>query len=412
MPPAPSRPAPDAWISAAEAARTLGVTRQTLYAYVSRGFIRSETTSGATRERRYARDDVDRMRRRGEERRNPDKVAAHALQWGLPILESSITLIADGRLYYRGHDAVELARTRSLDEVASLIWTGQFDAAPAAKTRSTTGPTAAWPGARAADVPFVARAQAALAIASASDAAAFDLRPDSVALTGGRILTVLARVAADARGSHARMADALAAAWKLNAAGAAVIRAALILCADHELNVSAFTARCVASANANPYAVVIAGLSALEGTKHGGMTSRVESMLRTMRRETRLRAALATRLRHGERIGGFGHPLYPAGDPRASALLEMLGAHYPKSAELRFATTLAAVGQSVTREQPNLDFALAAVARVLALPAGSGITLFALGRTIGWIGHAIEQYATEQMIRPRARYVGRPPNAP
>ncbi len=108
----------------------LDVSRATLYAYVSRGFVRSRATSGASRERRYSRDDVERLRRRTEERRDPDKAAARALQWGMPILESSITLIDAGRLYYRGHDAVTLSRTRSIADVASLIWSGSFDAAP------------------------------------------------------------------------------------------------------------------------------------------------------------------------------------------------------------------------------------------------------------------------------------------
>src|SRR3954465_5321202 len=108
----------DPWISAAEAAKTLGGRRETLYEYVSRGMIRSQSTSDATRERRYARDDVDRLRRRAEERRNPDKVAAHALQWGTPVLESAITLIADGTVFYRGRNAVDLARTAAVEAVA------------------------------------------------------------------------------------------------------------------------------------------------------------------------------------------------------------------------------------------------------------------------------------------------------
>src|SRR4051812_8806214 len=99
------------WLPAAEAARVLNVTHATLYAYVSRGLIRSEAGHGPTRARRYARDDIDRVRRRAEERRNPDKVAAHALQWGMPVLESSITRIADNTIYYRGHDAIALARS-------------------------------------------------------------------------------------------------------------------------------------------------------------------------------------------------------------------------------------------------------------------------------------------------------------
>ena len=84
----------------------------------------------------------------------------------------------------------------------------------------------------------------------------------------------------------------------------------------------------------------------------------------------------------------------------------MLRERYPKSRELGFVLDVADAAIAITRERPNLDFALASVARVLRLPAGSPLTLFAIGRTIGWIGQAIEQYATGQLIRPRAKYVG------
>jgi citrate synthase len=115
---------------------------------------------------------------------------------------------------------------------------------------------------------------------------------------------------------------------------------------------------------------------------------------------------VAARLRRGERLDGFGHPLYAAGDPRAAMLIGLLRERYAGSAELRFILRFEAAGTAVIREKPNLDFALAAVARVLGLPAGSPLALFAIGRTVGWIGHAIEQYATGQLIRPRAKYVG------
>ena len=187
------------------------------------------------------------------------------------------------------------------------------------------------------------------------------------------------------------------------------MRAALVLCADHELNVSSFTARCVASAGSHPYAVVIAGLAALEGPKHGGASARVESMLESMRRARPLRGAVGARLRRGEPIDGFGHPLYRDGDPRARLLLDLLGERYAKSAEYRFVMEFAQAATSATGEHPNLDFGLAAVGRVLNLPPGSPLILFAIGRSVGWIGHAIEQYATGQLIRPRAKYVGVPP---
>ena len=386
------------WMLAGDAARVLGVRRETLYAYVSRGLIRSQATAGRTRERRYAREDVERLQRRTAERRDPGRAAAQALQWGLPILESSITLIDGGAIYYRGHDTIELARTRSIEEVASLIWTGRFDApvataAPSAATRDVVR-----------DLPFVPRAQSALATAAARDALAYDLRPQAVARTGWRILTMLTRCAGPSARTEPAIDRMLARAWGVPERSTGVLRAALILCADHELNVSSFTARCVASAGSSPYAVVIAGLAALEGTRHGGMSARVEAMLAEMRR-LRPDRAIEQRLRRGESIDGFGHPLYPGGDPRAAALLVMLQERHPSSPEMTYVDSVARAAASLVREKPTLDFALAAVARVLRLPQGAPLMLFGIGRTIGWIGHAIEQYATGQLIRPRARYV-------
>jgi citrate synthase len=403
----PKEPKESSWIGAAEAARTLDVSRATLYAYVSRGFVRSRATSGTSRERRYSRDDVERLRRRTEERRDPDKAAARALQWGMPILESAITLIDSGRLYYRGHDAVTLSCTRSIAEVASLVWSGSLVPHPALSLKGE-GFGVRVGGRAIAALPFVTRAQALLAAASAHDPAAFDLQPLSVMRTGWRILNLLTRTASAAPPAEPTIDATLARAWGLKARGIDLIRAALILCADHELNVSSFTARCVASAGSHPYAVVIAGLAALEGTKHGGASARVEAMLTSMRRTRDARSALAARLRRGETIDGFGHQLYPAGDPRATALIAMMRERYARSAELAFAMDFAAAASEAVREEPNLDFALAAVSRVLRLPPGSALTLFAMGRTIGWIGHAIEQYATGQLIRPRARYAGVP----
>jgi len=391
-----------AWIDANEATSLLGVSRATLYAYVSRGRIRSESAPGAVRRSRYSRDDVERLRARTRERRNPERAAEQALHWGLPILESSITLIGDGRIYYRGRDAAELARTSSLADVAALIWTGKAEAAQLGAPPRVTVPSGARSG---ADVPFVARAQAALALAAPADPLAYDLRPHSVARAGWRILHLLAHVAAGPS-SEPTIDAALAAAWRVSR-HVDLIRAALILCADHELNVSAFTARCVASAGSSPYGVVIAGLAALEGTKHGGTTVRMEAFWDALRRSARLRGGFAERLRRGEAIEGFGHPLYPAGDPRAAVLLARL----PKTKGAKYARDLVAAAHDVLGEPPNVDFALVALARALGLPDGAALTLFAIGRTIGWIGHAIEQYEQNAIIRPRAKYVGENPPA-
>lgn len=390
-----------AWLDATEAVEALGVSRATLYAYVSRGHIRSEAAPGGERRRRYSRDDIERLKARSRERRNPEKAAEQALHWGLPILESAVTLIADERIYYRGHDVGALARERSVADVAALLWTGTANGALLGPPPRTPAPPRS-----ANTAPFIAAAQSALALASADDALAYDLRPRTVAQTGWRILWLLTRLAARGDRSAETVDAALASAWEAPRS-ADLLRAALIACADHELNVSTFTARCVASAGSSPYNVVIAGLAALEGTKHGGATARVDASWDALRRGPELRAAFTERLRRGELIEGFGHPLYPGGDPRAAWLLAML----PKGKSATFAREVAAAAKAVIGEAPTVDFALVAVSRALGLPSGAALTLFAIGRTIGWIGHAIEQYEANAIIRPRAKYVGTTPPA-
>ncbi len=389
------------WIETPEAVRLLGVSRATLYAYVSRGHIRSEPLGGGSRRRRYARDDIERLVTRARDRRNPEKAAERALHWGMPLLESGITLITDDRIYYRGRDVSALAATSSVAEVASLLWKG---AADEGTLPAPSRVPAAVPPVKQA-VPFIAAAQAALALAAAADSLAYDLRPHAVAQTGWRVLWQLAGVAAGTAKPQSTIDSTLAKGWAV-AGGADLIRAALILSADHELNVSTFTARCVASAGSSPYGVVIAGLAALEGAKHGGTTARIDTLWDGLRSSRDLAGSFAERLRRGESIDGFGHPLYRQGDPRAKVLLEML----PRGKAATFAREFAGAAHAVLGEAPTVDFALVAVARALGLPKGAALTLFAIGRTMGWIGHAIEQYAIDAIIRPRARYVGLPPS--
>ena len=320
----------------------------------------------------------------------------------MPVLESAITLIAGERLYYRGHDATVLAGRSSVAELAALLWTGTADGATlVAPSRKLIATQRLKPA-----VPFVAAAQAALALAGAHDPLAYDLRPHAVAQTGWRIAWRLAGVAAGNDQPCDTIDATLANGWGVPRA-ADLLRAALILCADHELNVSTFAARCVASAGSSPYNVVIAGLAALEGTKHGGTTARIEASWNALRRTRDLAAAFAERLRRDEPINGFGHPLYPHGDPRARVLLAML----PGGRTATFARGLAAAAHAALGEAPTVDFALVAVARALGLPPGAPLVLFAMGRTIGWIGHAIEQYERNAIIRPRAKYVGEQPAA-
>ena len=391
-------------LTADEAARLLGVTRATLYAYVSRGLLRSEP-GGDARRRRYRGEDVEQLLARRDLRRNPGHAVSQALHWGAPVLDSSLTLIRDGRLSYRGLDAIELARSRRIEDVASLLWLGRLDAG--ISIEQVAPPDA---GGRDRLRPIEAFA-AALPVAAAADLAAHDLRPQAVARTGARILRLLAAIAARRATGDGPVADALAAAWTGSAAPAPVLDQALILCADHELNVSSFTVRCVASAGSTPYAAVSAGLAALQGFKHGGAVERATDLLRASV-EMGAREALGACLRRGEPVAGFGHPLYPDGDPRGRALLAAARAARPGHPMTVAAGAICREALSSLGRHPTVDLGLATLAQVLELPDGAGQALFAMGRTVGWIAHAIEEYAADRLIRPRARYTGPAPAEP
>jgi citrate synthase len=395
------------YLTADEAADMLGISKATLYAYVSRGLVRSERGTSKQRTRRYLAEDVHKLVERKTYRRDPAQVAQDALHWGTPVLDSALTLIADDALYYRGRSALTLARMSTIEQVAALLWTG--DTRQASLTFESRLAADARLDRLDAALPPIRRMMAALALAD--DLAGYDLRAESVARTGTRVLALIASAATLQPFDGESLAGHLRQAWRPD--DARVVRlldTALILCADHELNVSAFAARIVASAEANPYAVVMAGLAALQGFKHGGNTARVEAYLNEIGTAERIAHVTAERLRRGERIPGFGHSLYPNGDPRAKALLTLLQATYADAPEVEFATATAEQVTALIGQQPNIDFALAALARAAHLPDGSPLTLFAIGRTVGWIGHAIEQYGSDALIRPRARYVGEPPN--
>ncbi len=390
----------DRYLTAGQAAAALGVTLPTLYAYASRGQLRSEPVPGRTRERRYYGEDIDRLLERKETRRDPARAAAAGLHWGSPVLPSGITLIRGKSLYYRGRDVVRLAETATLEEVAALLWeANEIRRQPCPLSARQLACLRAY-----ARDPLVA-CQMALPLAGRNDLAACDLRPLAVRESGTRILRLFTAILAG-RDSGLPAHLALQAAWApRRPAVADVIRTALVLCADHELNVSAFTARCAASAGASPYDVVSAALATLKGTRHGGETQRTAALLDEIGAPRRARSVLASRLRRGERLPGFGHRLYASGDPRAARLISLAEAAGNRT-EWPLLRSLARAASDLLHDGPNLDFGLVALARTYRLPDTAPLVLFALGRTVGWIAHALEQYASGELIRPRARYIG------
>ncbi|MDA8443693.1 citrate synthase family protein [Paracidovorax valerianellae] len=393
------------YLSAPEAATRLGVSRQTLYAYVSRGLLQAH--AGETpRESRYLQDDVERLAGQRTRGRKPKEVVKAALDWGLPVLESTITLIEDGQLYYRGENAISLAAGCTVEDLAGLLW--------GCPERSAFGPDApALPAAMAALQPCLAgrRLEETLLLLFAAgtedgSTAAWQASPERLAEGCGALVRLLAACLLNTAPHAAPVHQQCASAWRLNHQGADLIRQALVLCADHELNASSFTARCVASTGASLRAAVVGGLAALTGGKHGGTTARVEALWDELDRSASPEQRLRQRLARGEDLPGFGHHLYPQGDVRAESLLRQL---LPHNDHLK---NWIAEAQALTGQRPSIDFALVALRRHLALPEGAAFGLFALGRSIGWLAHAMEQRHSGQLIRPRAAYTGPRPAQP
>jgi citrate synthase len=286
--------------------------------------------------------------------------------------------------------------------VAALLWTGD-DAVPAHGAGGEAGDeTAVEEGGEP-----LAAMQIALARAEARDPAAWDLRPERAARTGARILRRLTQIAAGGAAPAETVSHTLQRAWAPHAPDAEpLLRAALILMADHELNVASFTARCVASAGAPPYAAVSAGIGAMQGDRHARHTQRVEALFREAGTAGAASAVLRSRLRRGEYIPGFGHRLHPSGDPRGTELLRRLRELRPDSPALALADALVQAAAELLGDRPTAEPGLVALSLALKLPPGAPLMLFALGRTLGLVAHAVEQYRSGEDIRPRARYTG------
>jgi citrate synthase len=206
-----------------------------------------------------------------------------------------------------------------------------------------------------------------------------------------------------------------------SAVGVATLNAALVLLADHDLAASTLAARVAASTRAHPYAVVGAGLAALDGPLHGAASGLAYRMLSDAVHSGDPVATVSDRLRAGAAAPGFGHHLYPDGDPRARALLEMQrlrpgpGMPSTRGGQSSAETAVADLASAMTQRSgiaPNVDFALAAFALLNGMDADAGEAIFAIARTAGWIAHALEEYSDRpSRFRPNGRYAGRLPGA-
>ncbi|MFA4894020.1 citrate/2-methylcitrate synthase [Brevundimonas sp.] len=382
------------WIGRGEALARLGVKSQTLYAYVSRGRIAARPDPDDSRRSLYAAHDIARLSGEAVEaddfavyRRTPGGAAR-----GEADVCSSLTVIAGGRLFYRGLDAVQLAETATLEEVARRLWDARA-VNPFAGVRPRVG---AVPGGSVRARLFAAVARRAEEDADPKARSVEDLR-----LECARVLDE-AVDAAVGSGPRLFLHQRLARAWKTPERDAHLIRRALVLSADHEINPAVVATRAAAGGGAAPAAAAFAGLLTMAGSPMMAELTRASDWIVAVRRQ----AADAARRAHemGRLVGFDALEDYPAGDPRAAALLA--AADLP--ADLARAVQ---EGETATGRKANFPLALAVIARRLELPRDGAADLFLMGRLAGLLGHALDQVTNGSPIRARLRYVGPEPGA-
>jgi citrate synthase len=425
-------------MTAAQAARRLGVKQATLYAYVSRGVLgRGRAADG--RGSLFDPDEVEQLARRGRPRRPAGAVDI--------TVESAITEITGDSLRFRGLDATRLAVSRTFEDVAELLWTGEFppargswQATPAALASGRAAQAALPAGTLPLDrlqviVPATAATDplrlqldqpAVLAAARNLIAAMVDCLPypptapapsgsapapsGSAPAPSGSAPAPSGSAWAGPGGSSEPIAERL---WsKLCERRPApellrALSAALVLLADHELAASTLAARTAASVRADPYAVVGTGLGAMSGALHGGASLGAEALIAAASGPADVPLVVGELLRRGEKVPGFGHFVYRGGDPRAILLLGLVRRAAPRSGQLAVADAVLAEVRQKSLPEPNIDFAIATLARVAGMVRGAGEAIFAVARTAGWIAHALEAYAGDGPLRPRAVYTGR-----
>lgn len=397
------------WITAPEAAERLGIKPATLYSYVSRGVLSRRQGTGG-RSSRFDPDEVEALARRGRPRRAPGLTEL--------VIESAVTEISGDHLRYRGHEATELARARSFEDVSVLLWTGAWPTGPAGPWQAPAHALAAGRAAQSAlpEGTFpLERLQVIVPALAAADPLRLHLDPPAVVAAAGNIIAGMVDClpAADQSRPAAAGGDTIAARlWPKLCPGRptagllGALRSALVLLADHELAASTFAARVAASVRADPYAVVATGLGALGGALHGGASLGAEAMLDAAGGPADAPRVVGRLLRRGERVPGFGHFVYRAGDPRAVFLLAMIRAAAPGSARLAVADAVLSEMRRRCLPAPNIDFALAVLASVGGMITGAGEAVFAVARAAGWVAHALEEYARSTPLRPRALYTG------
>jgi citrate synthase len=410
-----ARSVPDSQLTTSEAARRLGVKPATLYAYVSRGLLRSHLADDG-RTSRFDAAEVERLAGRGRRSRRRAGTGLDV------VLATSITRLDGHALRYRGLDPVELVRSHPFEAVARLLWGGELDPAPMVADPAVVAAATAAQAALPDTATFVDRLRVIATVAAAADPFRADLSAAGVGLAGEHLLATFAGALprrgrpapALVLGGHRHASSLAATLWprltarRADAASVRALNTALVLLADHELAVSTLAVRVAASGRVDPYACATTGLGAIEGLLHGASGRRTYELFERCERPRDAPRVVGELLRDGRRVPGFGHVVYVDDDPRVPPILDAVRAAAVDRRRLAVVDAVVEAASARTPVTANVELAVAALAFTAHMPSDGSDLVFALARTAGWLAHALEEYGEPPLrFRGRAVYVGR-----
>lgn len=403
-----------------EAVAVLGIKPQTLYCYVSRGFIRRVPQSDG-RSSYYLREDVENVRAKSAARSGHGPAAASAMRWGEPVIATGITEITGQGPRYRNRFATELAQSRyRFENIAEYLWGGDLAeepvtwrriGAPAGFARALAETSALHPRPHLLQLLTIACTALGIAEGSRRERIQSGATPVQAARRLMRTLTGTfgflgpLRAYVDLEDGEP-MAEGLLRALGVSAGPekTRALNAALVLVADHELNPATFAARIAASASADLHCCIGAALHTQQGTLIGRACDRLEQVFAIPARSEQIVSRVRETLESGREVPGFNHRLYPHGDPRARMLIELARETGGANIGVRYMLESLTGVEEEFGLHPSIECGLVFVARAMGLPGQVAGGIFALGRCAGWVAHVMEQRLAGFMIRPRALF--------
>ncbi|MGI9603501.1 MAG: citrate/2-methylcitrate synthase [Acidimicrobiales bacterium] len=387
-------------LTASEVAARLGVKRDTVYAYVSRGLLDSERAPDG-RTSLFDPSQVDALASGRRRSRGVGEIDTR--------ISSAITLIEDGRLAFRGR-TVDTLVGHGYEHVARLLWETDDDRAwtsdhdlhrPIADAQSVLGP----------ETTGIDRLRVAVAVAAASDPLRHDLHRHSVVQAAEGMISAMVDgmplLGTEAIGPLAQRLWPRLTPQPPTVDKIAALDGAMTILADHGLATSTLAARVAASVRGDPYSVVAAGLGGVGGTLHGAASSQVHRLFVTAEESGSASTAVGEILGRGDKVPGFGHLVYRTDDPRFGLLSALVLEAYRRDTRLLVVTDVLNLVHERASVLANIDFALGALTFLADMAPDSGEAVFAIARTAGWIAHGLEEYDEAPLrFRPQAHYTG------